>query len=474
MKINHNIPALLANTTLKRTDAKSSKSLERLSSGYRINRAADDSAGMAISQKMHTQIRGLEQASRNAADGVSVIQTAEGALNEVSSMLQRIRELSVQAANGTNCLEDREAIQKEIDQLKDEIDRISETTEFNTKPLLDGTCNQKTFTNSAYVEVISTSDGVQVTEYEMVVNTIGTQTTLAGTALTLGPGDEVDAALAGTININGEDVEIVEGDTFEEVYEKIRYVCNAGNISLLPCDGLGQEVDGISGATTLKMVSMNYGSARNIELAGDNPDLLAALGLNPGGVVRGVDAQVTLGDGFPATAAAISDGNSVVVTAANGFEMKIHLSEGAEAEPTGIEMKVLDAGYMPLQIGANEGQMMHVNIPEVSTKTLEMELMNVCTAMGAQEAIALADKAVEVVSSVRAKLGAYQNRLDSAVNSLDTSSENLTEALSRIEDVDMAEEMSKFTQYSVLSQVGTSMLAEANNRPQTVLNLLRG
>jgi flagellin len=128
---------------------------------------------------------------------------------------------------------------------------------------------------------------------------------------------------------------------------------------------------------------------------------------------------------------------------------------------------------MPLQIGANEGQTMNVNIPAVSTKTLELEWLNVCTQLGAQEAIQIADDAIKMVSDIRAKLGAYQNRLESAINSLDTAALNLTEALSRIEDVDMAEEMSRYTQLSVLSQVGTSMLAEANNRPQTVLNLLR-
>ena len=160
MKINHNISAIKSNIKLQRTNEALEKSVERLSSGYRINRAADDAAGMAISQKMKTQIRGLDQASRNASDGISVIQTAEGALNEVESMLQRMRELSVQAVNETNTSEDREAIQLEIDNLSAEVDRISEDTEFNTKKLLNGDSDRKTYSSSTKVNIVSTSDAV--------------------------------------------------------------------------------------------------------------------------------------------------------------------------------------------------------------------------------------------------------------------------------------------------------------------------
>ena len=166
MKINHNISAIKSNIKLQRTNEALEKSVERLSSGYRINRAADDAAGMAISQKMKTQIRGLDQASRNASDGISVIQTAEGALNEVESMLQRMRELSVQAVNETNTAEDREAIQLEIDNLSAEVDRISEDTEFNTKKLLNGDSDRKTYSSSTKVNIVSTSDAVTAKRWE--------------------------------------------------------------------------------------------------------------------------------------------------------------------------------------------------------------------------------------------------------------------------------------------------------------------
>ena len=170
MQINHNISALIANGHLKRTNNALDKSLEKLSSGLRINHASDDAAGMAISQKMKTQIAGLEQASRNASDGISVIQTAEGALGEVQAMLQRARELSVQAANGTNTVEDKQAIQEEIEQLKKEIDRISTDTEFNTKPLLDGSVGRKSYSNNTGVKLISASDVVDPGKYNWTIN----------------------------------------------------------------------------------------------------------------------------------------------------------------------------------------------------------------------------------------------------------------------------------------------------------------
>ena len=180
MRINHNISALKANNQLARTNKLLDASLERLSSGYRINSAADDSAGLAISEKMRTQIAGLEQASRNASDGISVIQTAEGALIEVESMLQRMRELSVQSANGIYTTEDRIAIQAEIDQLNEEITRISETTEFNTMTLLDGNIDRKSFSSNNSVTLISLSDTVSVGDYGIQITQDARQAVIVG------------------------------------------------------------------------------------------------------------------------------------------------------------------------------------------------------------------------------------------------------------------------------------------------------
>jgi len=469
MKINHNVSAISTNTHLSGVNDRLAESLERLSSGYRINKAADDSAGMAISQKMKSQIRGLEQASRNAADGISLIQTAEGALNETESICQRMRELAVQAANDTNTIEDRQAIQKEIDQLKDEVNRISKTTEFNTKSLLDGSCERKTYSNNTKVNIISISDEVEVKDYKITGVTIGTQATVMSSTMSnaLTSGGEITKEMAGIININGEDVEVCEGDNLAEVYEKIRNKCDDLNIKVEPLkDGAAANIDT---ANSLQFTTIRYGADRRIDIYSNNATLASALGIGTALKSTGTDASLVLEKGFSTTATYRSVGNDIYVSDNSGFEMKINLLEGA-GDAT---LTVLDAGYVTLQIGANEGQTVDVSIPEVSTETLGIDLLNICTREGADEAITMLDDAIAMVSEVRAKLGAYQNRLDSAIRSLDTSAANLTEAESRIEDVDMDEEMTNMTQLQVLSQAGISMLAEANNKPQMILSLLQ-
>ena len=482
MQINHNISALIATGHLKTTNKALDRSIERLSSGYRINHAADDAAGMAISQKMKTQIAGLEQASRNASDGISVIQTAEGALNEVQAILQRARELSVQAANDTNTAEDREAIQEEIDQLKKEIDRISTDTEFNTKSLLDGNLDRKTYSSSTKVSLISISDAVDSEKYSLTVDKPGKSASVTGGQIT--DKDSVEKAEAGSITINGETVEILEGDTYDEAIDKIREVCERCNITLDTKN------------STLSFKPVEAGANQSISISCNNTALAGKLAIatvsvtikdgndwkteqkdiinNPTAVGR--DAAVTLTTGatskFSNTATVIANGNIVEITDSDGFEMKIEIDENI-TDGTPVNISVLDAGPMILQIGANEGQTVEVSIPEVSTRTLGLTHLNVLTGDMASDAITLIDEAVNMVSSVRSKLGAYQNRLEHAVANLDTSAENLTEALSRIEDVDMAEEMANYTQKNVLAQAGVSMVSQANERPQTILSLLQ-
>lgn len=577
MKIIHNISALTANGHLKKTNDALNKSLERLSSGYRINRAADDAAGMAISQKMKTQIAGLEQASRNASDGISVIQTAEGALIEVQSMLNRARELSVQAVNGTNTEEDREAIQKEITNLLEEVDRISTDTEFNTKSLLDGNIDRKSYTSNTKVKLISLSDQVDSKKYNIEVTKVAEPATVSGRTPTIAAVGGITAAQAGNVVINGEKVEIKEGDSEQIVRQKIRDVCNR----------VGAELD-VDTDGTMTITTSQSGATQKLQFSCDNPDLAAALGLPADTTVIGSDAAIILdpdagtvvgtaakvdlpyatggsaltaaatikvngipvpvavGDNAAAvankiatalatdtnvdvtnasnklsfeakavgadksisidfgtaevaslfgqtstvltqkgtggmvepsytnTATVVMDGNIGVITDSNGFKMQIEISDDITIPANAAaEITVLDAGPMNLQVGANEGQIISVSIPEVSSKTLGLEHLNVLTADEASKGITLLDNAVKMVSDVRAKLGAYQNRLDHAIASLDETSLNLTEALSRIEDVDMAEEMTEYTQKSVLSQAGVSMLAQANEKPQTILSLLQ-
>lgn len=495
MRINHNIAAIRANNQLQKTNKGMNASIEKLTSGYSINRAADDAAGMAISQKMKTQIRGLERASQNAADGISVIQTAEGALSEVEAMLQRMRELSVQASNGTNTADDRESIQKEIEQLNQEIQRISDTTEFNTRTLLNGDADRKSYSSNSKIQLISLSDAVEEKDYNITVTKEGSKATVNGLVTAIGDAatpNAITAAQAGIVNINGEEIEISKGDTITSIYEKLRDVCEKINVSVSPVDATGAPVE-VAAATNLNFETKECGSTYYLHIGGDE-ETLTALGLqNSTTKVNGTDAEIklyaqsTVDDGtggtttvqtedFKNTTTWSANGNKVTITDVDGFKMKVEIQEGTIVGNTPVDTKftILSQGPINLQIGANEGQTVKVSIPEVSPITLGIENINLCTEDGAQAAITAVDNAINEVSLIRAKLGAYQNRLDHAIASLDITGENMTEALSRIEDTDMAEEMSNYTQKNVLSQAGTSMLAQANQQPQTVLSLLQG
>lgn len=512
MRINHNISALKANSQLNKNDSAMSKSLERLTSGLKINKAADDSAGMAISQKMKTQIAGLDKASSNASDGISVIQTAEGALNEVETMLQRMRQLSVQAANETYTADDRSAIQEEINALNEEIQRISDTTEFNTKTLLNGDCDRKTYSESTSVSVVSVSDAVDTAKYSITVTSDARQAVVVGNAMS-GADQKVTKEQVGRITINGETIDVCENDSFDTVLSRIQDVCDTVSIScytiaagskpatdvkLKDSAGYTTQQCNFSAGQSLLFVSNGYGASQKIEVYCDNKELADAFGLSTKATtIYGIDAtaKVNVTDGgFTDTATVSTDGDKITVSDNGGFEMVIQAKafavgtdiddtvigeaqskNGPQISATGVTavVTVLDAGPMSLHIGANQDQTMQVRIPKVTPETLGVNTVNVCTTEGAENAISAVDDAIKEVSSYRAKLGAYENRLEYAISNLDTTQENMTEALSRIEDVDMAAEMSTYTQYNVLTQAGTSMLAQANQRPQNILQLLQ-
>ena len=475
MRINHNISALKACNILGKTGNALDKSLERLSSGFRINRAADDAAGLAISEKMKTQIAGLEQAARNAADGISVIQTAEGALDEVEAMLQRMRELSVQAANGVNTDEDRGAIQDEIDQLNEEINRVSNTTEFNTKKLLNGTVDRRSYSDNEKIQLISLSDSVAITEYVLSVGTAPEPAKVQMDEIqTADRNTKLGADYVGRISINEKEIEITEEDTVATIYEKLREAGSNVGVEVTPMkeNAAGeQEISTIGDADYILFQTKDLGDDASIEIYCDNQKLADALGFASGRKGSGVDATVTLdySSGFSRTATVSIDGDYVTVTDVDDFKMKFKV-EGTVQD---AKVTVLKAGPMDLQIGANEGQTMEVRIPKVDTDTLGTAVVNVNTQESAQKAITIFENAIQEVSAIRAKLGAYQNRLEHSINSLNISAENLTEALSRVEDVDMAKEMVTYTQQQVLSQSGNAMLAQANERPQSILSLLQ-
>ena len=486
MRINHNIPALRALHQLNKTNTVLDKTMQKLSSGLRINCAADDAAGLAISQKMDTQVRGLHQANRNAMDGISLIQTAEGALNEVHAMLQRIRELAVQVSNGTYDSTDRRAVNDEVVQLQNEIQRISDHIEFNERKLLNGEIDRRAFPdNEGVVKIISLSDTVSPGSYSIEVTADATKATITGAKGTIIAEGSIAESQVGTINLNGEEVRIEKGDTADVVFNKLRDLAETIGANLIAYndDGSGDaDIDGGAQQYNFENILVfemkEYGSEYKLDLNASNSSLLSALGLSTT-IETGLDAQAKItssADGFSSTATVSTKGNVITVTDINGFEMKFEAQQGAAdlAEDNSADVKVLDAGPLDLQIGANEGQFMEIRIQNLSPQALGIDKINLSTSDGAQKAITVVDNAINMISSVRSKLGAYQNRLEHTVANLSVAAENMTASLSRIQDADMAAEMSEYTQKNVISQAGIAMLAQANQRPQQILQLLQG
>ena len=489
MRINYNVSAAIANKHLLGIEDNLSTSMERLSSGLKINHSKDNPAGMAISNKMKAQIDGLNRASQNASDGISVIQIADGALSETTSILQRMRELSVQAASdATMTPADKEAIQKEIDSLKDEIDRISTDTEYNSKTLLDGSLDTRVYTKNA--TRVDISDHVKAGQYQLTINTAATN---AGpVTANKNYNSTAPVGASGTMSINGSKVEIEATDTYAEAFEKIRNAAETGEASV--------EIDA-TGA--LKFSATAYGQESILKISFDNKDLAANLGFtaangndivedpeNKGSYVYGridagkvvvpvgKDAKVSFPTdpntnkriGFGDTASASKDGNKITITDRGGFEMSFLVDAGYTGK---LDFDVTDIGTMALHIGANEDQETRVRIPEVSSKSLYIDDADVTTVNGAGRGITQFDDAISKVSEVRSRLGAYQNRLESTVSSLDTFEENMTGAQSRLTDADMASEMTDYTHQNVLNQAAISVLTQANDLPQQVLQILQ-
>ncbi len=477
MRINTNITAIMANSHLQKNDNALGKSLERLSSGLKLNRSADNSAGMAISAKMRAQIKGLDQANNNASDGVSVIQSAEGALGEVHSMLQRMRELAVQGANGTNTDEDRDAIQKEMEALQEEIDRIGTDTEFNNRPLLDGTWDRRRYPDTVGVNVTEISNSVQAGNYKLTITQGAKQATKTLTTTTANLTDKVGAK--GKIVINGYDIQIKEDDTKADVLTKITEAA----------DRLNLEVE--FQTNQIKLTSYEYGSEQEIMVYCEDESYVPASDGNPAQdgkiqemfgfpiekeTVQGenMKADFTLNNGkrvgFSNTAILSAQGNKLTITDQGGFRMEYEIENGVLGE---VGVEVMDIGTMTIHVGANEGQIIDVCIPEVSKEALGLTYLNCRSQFGCEKAISLLDDAISKISSIRSSLGAYQNRMDTAMSSLSVTHENMTAAISRLEDTDMSSEMTEYTKYTVLQQAATAMVAQANERPQTVLQLLQ-
>lgn len=456
MRINTNIIALTACHNLSTADQRTSSSIEKLSSGYKINSSRDNPVGAALSAQMRSQLRNLNKASQSAADGISVIETAESVLAESQSMVQRMRELCVQAANDTYTDEDRKSIMDEIDQLRTEIDRISEDTDFNTKKLLNGDLGRKSYTNITGVDVSYVSTEVGSGEYEVHILNEATQGQYISGA--------VSGGVDGSLSINGVNVSVSASDTIDVIYEKIRDAADKSGVIVTNNNG------------SFEYVSSRYGSKYGVEIKCDDAAVRAGLGIDSANISDyGTDIEVSMVSNniskFTANATAACDGNKIVITDNNGFKMRIDVGEDIEGDR--IIAHVTDIGSMTVQIGANEGQEIEIDIPRVNCEMMELDDVLAYTSSGAESAITICDEAIEYISEVRSRIGAYQNRMEHTQSNLETTTENMTSALSRMVDVDMAEEMTNYTTQNVITQAATSMLAQANQLGDKVLQLLQ-
>ena len=478
MIVQHNITAMNSNRMLGLTTNSLAKSTEKLSSGYRINRAADDAAGLSISEKMRKQIRGLDQASTNAEDGISAVQTAEGALNEVHSMLQRMNELAVQAANGTNSESDRTAIQNEIDQLTTEIDRVSETTKFNETYLLKGDKSlDKKYTYS-YGKFGTPADGGATFTDDGKTN-ISLRFT-AGTATTQKAQDETNELLV-ALRDNGVKVSgtATAADTFTYSLQLSGSVADKYTVS--PTTNAGEfEIADKDGTVLMTLTAAGAKGAKGSKVSANM--LATAITAKK---VAASDAKYYDKDGnaisenslenyfttVNGNVSALSDAPKLYDAVGNVVEAKDVTGDIAKAQDLTADLTV------KLHVGADAttNNQISINIASMSAKGLGVNGLKVdgTDETNALSAIDTIKASIQKVSDQRSALGAVQNRLEHTISNLDNVVENTTSAESRIRDTDMAEEMVTYSKNNILQQAGQSMLAQANQANQGVLSLLQ-
>lgn len=377
MKINYNVSALVANNALQTTDNQLTESLERLSSGLKIANAKDNPSGLAMARRMNAQIKSLDTATDSNADGISIVETADGVLAEMQDMMQRMNELAIKASNGTLTDGDRATVQSEVSQLKDEMQRVGETTEFNGQNLLDGSFDLK-----GYATVYSTATSAYETDSKLQVSTYS---------------DEVPK---GTATLTG----------FTTTY-----------------DATSNTVTAASGTFT----DAQGNTYNEIKMDGD------------------------------------------IVKFSNALGMSVQLKVDNSYSNADVKLELTTTGAMAVQIGANEGQYLEIRVPAMTLSNIGIYNVDVSTMDGAKRAIDQIKNGISYISNARSEIGAYQNRLEHSEKSLNVTTENMTAAYSRIMDVDMAEEMTTYSTQQVLEQAGTSMLAQANERPSDVLQLLQ-
>ena len=547
MVVQHNLNAINANNKMNINVSGTKKATEKLSSGYQINRAGDNAAGLAISEKMRSQIRGLSQATKNANDGISLIQTAEGGLNETHSILQRMRELAVQSANGTYQDDtDREAIQLEVDALKSEIDRIASSTEYNGMKLLDGSLGG----SKAVTEFGAKYGADSTSETDLVGATITTniavvQVSPAYAASGKGGENALWSADGKTLTMN-----LVAGETYTQK-DIDNLIANAtqskdggqtqapSEISIKLANGvMTASKAGDTDATVAGLRATGSNSADVIKLVGDkksgahgSSDQVTFTANSYGKAYdTGMASKITISTDVAAgkenveVTKAAKPADAAAGNPATAAEIKLHLSTGKTYTEKDIENILKEAGYdysvkledttntdgdadgkiyfnvkgdaevaitdgagvgkdsvpnngkgLTFQIGANgvEDQRVTLNVNDMSSSAIGVANADVSTQDSANAAIDMVDAAVKTVSMQRAGLGALQNRLEYTVNNLTTTNENLTAAESQIRDTDMATEMINYTKNNILQQASQAMLAQANQQPQAILQLLQ-
>ena len=494
MVVQHNMQAMNANRMLNVTTSQQSKATEKLSSGYKINRAADDAAGLSISEKMRKQIKGLDQASTNAQDGISAVQTAEGALTEVHSMLQRMNELATQAANGTNSEADRSSIQDEIDQLTTEIDRVAETTKFNETYLLKGngkTSTVKIAAQDAGIKGTLTGVGTGTAVFKMDTLKYGQSITIGSKGYTIGTTiSDIRSAIApaagaaSSINIGGTiaagSIITINGTEYTVAkdsndVDRTENRLEAKDIAALIQDGdkvvVGTQTmvamtetkkDGV-GDNDASVISAN----KAYSLIADELRKASSIGADAGS-----EAKVATSGSKTVGAATITADAGIAKAAGDATQTNTQvtfiINEGSVKKNQGLQMG--------LHVGADadETNKISFTIDTMNSAGLGVQGLNLVDKTGAKATYAIdaISDAIAKVSAQRSALGAVQNRLEHTINNLDNVVENTTSAESQIRDTDMAETMVEYSKNNILAQAGQSMLAQANQSNQGVLSLL--
>ncbi len=478
MVVQHNLRAMNANRMLGITTGVLSKSSEKLSSGYKINRAADDAAGLAISEKMRKQMRGLTQASTNAEDGISAVQTAEGALTEVHDMLQRMNELAVKAANGTNALSDRQTIQDEVDQLLTEIDRVAETTKFNEIYLLKGDANRV----EKYLQAKDAGidgqlqDGATTATFTMNALKFGDSISIGGKQYQIGE-TKKDGGITKLQDMIQNPASVAAGEliTIDGVQYTVASDATTENAdkNILTAENIAKKV--------VEQSSVLY-KGKTYHVMKDEKNIDGSAAANGDGV-DDVDASViTAAKAYSMIRQELALANSIgAKTGGNAVVEDVDTATDPKKAIFAITQKgkydVQEALNFNLHVGADADMTnkIGVTIDALDTRGLGINGLNVKDSTGAYATYAIDSiaEAIAHVSQQRSMIGAIQNRLEHTINNLDNVVENTTAAESQIRDTDMATEMVKYSNANILQQAGQSMLAQSNQANQGVLSLLQ-